>query len=514
MRPLKFGVAVFVLLYLNVGMQAQNLSDAGRRAFNAKLLELADNYEFCSTFGDEGSRIAFLNLCTDDSVPVVSDLPEYSFGRTLTASVYAAALSARENVSVTVKNLRRGDYEFSDGTWHCTLSFDKQLSYNDANGVLFSIDEYYGTDLHVEISCVYDNETESFRIERISSSISSDIPNLPDTFDVLEKSGEADARLKVAGKHLRFNSFDQAFVPKGAVNPWNDDIRIKRNYYARTEKYDYFSQSYSTTHFRAKVHAGYAAGSSLKVTGETAFSKKKSVGYQFGAELGYTVPVGRVLTIGLFAGAGYSFSSLDLAVSDISYSYRMNGSFGLPYDRTYHISLAEDRLSFKDVYVPVYLNFDIRLMKGLLLGVDVGAKIYFSGITHADPFHIKGTVSGNAPSFTEADAVGDFDISGTSFLAPGSYSRGKLDYSLTAGLSLNYDLWSGLVWLYARCSFEMGLMELHKSDGIAWFSEETAYPVVYSPLDGGSNIVSRSFADCVSFRRQAIWPELGMMFKF
>ncbi len=476
---LKFGATVFVLLYLNVGMQAQGLSDAKRRAFNAKLLELADNYEFYSTFSDEGSIGAFLSLCTDDSVPVVSDLPEHSFGRTLTASEYAEVLAARENVSVTVKNLRRGDYELSDGVWHCTLTFDKQLSYNDVNGVLFSIDEYYGTDLLVEISCVYDNETECFRIEGISSSIDSEISDLPDEFDVLEKSSEADAKLKTAGKHLRFNSFDQAFVPKGAVNPWNDDIRIKRNYYARTEKYDYFSQSYSTTHFRAKVHAGYAAGSSLKVTGETTFSKKKSVGYQFGAELGYTIPVGRVLTIGLFAGTGYSFSSLDLAVSDISYSYRMNGSCGSPYNRNYHISLAEDKLSFKDVYVPVYLNFDIRLMKGLLLGVDVGAKIYFSGITHAEPFHVTGTVSGDAPSFTEADAVGDFDISSTHFLFPGSYSRGKLDYSLTTGLSLSYDLWSGLVWLYARCSFEMGLAELHRSDGIAWFSEETAYPCIH-----------------------------------
>ncbi len=539
MRPLKFGVAVFMLLYLNAGMLAQNLSDAGRRmlvanasieqledflsqnmsgakrrAFNAKLLELADNYEFYSTFGDEGSRAAFLNLCTDDSIPVVSDLPEHSFGRALTASEYAAALGSRENVSVTVKNLRRGDYTFSDGAWHCTLSFDKQLSYNDANGVLFSIDEYYGTDLHVEISCVYDNDADSFRIESISSSIDSAYPDLPESFDVLEKSCEADAKLKVAGRHLRFNSFDQAFVPKGAVNAWNDDIRLKRNYYARTEKYDYFSQSYHATHFRAKVHAGYAAGGSLKVSGETAFSKKKSIGWQAGAELGYTVPVGRVLTIGLFAGAGYSFSSLDLAVSDISYSYRMNGSCGSSYNRNYHISLAEDKLSFKDVYVPVYLNFDIRLMKGLLLGVDVGAKIYFSGITHAAPFHITGTVSGDAPSFTEADAVGDFDISGSSFLYPGSYSRDKIDYSLTAGLSLSYDLWSGLVWIYARCSFEMGLTDLHKSDGIAWFSEDTAYPVVYSPLGGGSNVVSRSFAGCVSYRRQAIWPELGMMFKF
>ncbi len=515
MKLVKYCGSLCLFLYICAGVQAQDLSNARRRSFNAKLLKLAGSYEYCAAFGDRADRASFLDLCIDSSAPVVSDLPEHSFGKTLTAEEYADVLSARENVMVSLKNIKRGDYSFSDGVWRCKLSFDKQLSYNDVNGVLFSIDEYYGADLHMEFSCVYDERKDDFLIESIVSSVDSDTPDLPETFDVLEKSDERDDRLLADGKPLRFNSFGQAFIPKGSVTPWNDDVRIRKNYYARTEKYDYFTNSYKSTRFRAKIRTGYAAGGSLKITGGDELSTKKSSGWQFGAELGYAIPVGRGFTVSLFTGAGYSFSSLDLAAGDISYSYRLNNSAGVAYDRSYHISVAENKLSFKDIYVPVYLNFDIRLAKGVLLGLDVGARVYFTGITHADLFHVAGTVSGNAPSFTESDAVGDFDLYVSKFLYPGSYSRGKMDYSLTAGISLSFDIYSGYVWVYARCGYETGIANLHESAGAVWFSENSVFPVVYySQHDGWSNVVTRSFADCVSYKRQALWPELGMMFKF
>lgn len=514
MNTLKTGIAVAAFLSFAAVSSAQTLTTAQRRSYNAKLLELADSYSFSSTFYDESSRNAFLGLFVDGDSPVVSDMMEHSFGKAIPASEYASEFSSRQSVSVIVSNLRRGDYRFERGAWHCTLSFDKQISYNDENGVLFSTQEYYGAPVQCEISCVYDKADGVFKIESISSSVLSDVKDLPDTFDVLEKSNAEDAKLKVDGKPLKFNSFDQAFVRKNAIDAWNDDVRIKREYYARTDRYDYFRQSYRFTHFRARVHASLAAGGSMKVTSETPFSTVKSTGYQAGAELGYTVPAGKVLTIGLFAGAGYSYSSLHLGMSDISYSYMVAASSGIPYTRKYDISIAEDRLSFKDIYVPVYLNFDIRLMKKLLLGIDAGVKFYFTGVTHADPFHVSGTVSGDLASPSAEDSFGDFDISTSSFLYPGSYSRDKYDYSFMAGLSLNYDVYAGLVYVYAKCDFEMGLKDLHKGFGTSWFSEESVYPVIHSSLGGGSNVVSRSFANNVSYRRMAFWPEIGLMFKF
>ena len=99
------------------------------------------------------------------------------------------------------------------------------------------------------------------------------------------------------------------------------------------------------------------------------------------------------------------------------------------------------------------------------------------------------------------------------FLYPESYCN-STSMSLLGGLSVNYNVLKQNLFVYAKFSYEMGIGAVHESDEALYFSEgNSVYPLVYSGRLG-EDVATRSFMGCVSFTRQAMWLELGLMFKF
>lgn len=517
MKGIRYLIAILAVLPC-LSMSAQTLTSREIRSYNYMILNLMEDYEQYDGVFDDNSVAAFRSLFIDDNAPIQSDILEYKFGKSIPVSEYISQLSEKENTQTIIKNLVRGDYYMKDGACHCVVTFDKSISYNDSNGVLFSMEEYFGKDLTVKVTCVYVQDAEKFKIESISTEMTSPVMPLSDKFDVLEKSSDDDDRLTIGGSPLVFNSFGQAFISGGSLKPWNDDVRIVKHDVSKVHnnRYNYYNLSYKFTRFRLKARAAYAVGGVFNVKSNTEMSSHNSFGFEAGLDIGYAVPLGRSVTFNIFTGVGYQSSTLEMFNDGYSYQYNQLSYGGHNYVREYLIETSSESVIHNDLVIPAYLSFDIKLFKRLLLNMDVGMKLYLNQSVGSTPFHVEGRVSGLDSNLAKKeDALGNIDKDYTEFLFPGFYENTPdMTYSVMAGLGLSVDICKGRLYFNAKCRYELGLVNVRD------FADENDYlnmalpPVIYSSLNGGENIATQSFVNSVEYKRTGIWPEVGLMFKF
>lgn len=510
-------LVIATLLSVPFVLDAQTLTNRQKRDMNMKLLDLVEKYEMYAAVYDKATVYSFIDLFASKDAEVYNDMLEFPASVPVSAEDYVKKLSERENVGVVVKNVSHGEYFYEGGAWHSIVTFGKSILYNDANGVLFSSEEFYGKDYSVSMDCVYDAARKRFVIASIDGEMVSDVAHLPQTFDVIERNTKNDDKLSVGGKPLKFNSFGQAFTPSGAVRPWNDDVRIRKTVSASTGNYELMKLDFKYTRFRAKARFSCSAGPAFKVSSPVEFGENKSFGYEAGVDLGFAFPLGRKMTMSVFTGLAYSSGSLSLSVGGYDYSYMTTSAGGHPYIRRYSIDRITEGVKYDDISVPLYLNFDHKLTADLLLSWNVGAKLYIHGKTSVVPHHVKASVSGDFSGggiASQEDALGEIDKDFSAFLFPGSYGRNDFDMSLVAGLSLSYNVYNGLVFAYVKVNYEYGISEMYSSDNKPFYVEDEVFPLVYTSSGGGQNVAVRSLWECISYRRQAFWPELGVMFKF
>lgn len=496
---------------------SQTLSHKEQRRINLRMLNLLEQYEASASMYDEFAQYAFLEMCDNGTAMVYSDLLDYRPGKKVEVAEYVSALANKENVRMKILNVKRDPYYWKDNAWHTVIRFDKVVDYNDPGGVRFSNEEYYGANHQIALECYYDPQEDRCYIHTIDGSIISEQEHLPDEFVVVHYNTEDDKRIDSNGEPLKFNSFDQAFVPKGSIRGWNDDVRIKADTLAATPQYDYVKLRYNRTPWRFKLRYAMTMGEALEVTTPVDLTTNTSSSTEMGAELGIALPLGRSTALTLWAGAAMSETKLEMGTGAMNYSYSTVDNSGVDYTRHYEISSATESLTFSDLVVPVYLSLDHKLFKNMYVHWSVGAKLYLNGETKVTPYHIEGRTWGNyGTSTVESGAEGFGSISGDyeSFLAPNTYVRNEQDLSITAGISLNYNLIKGRLFLFGKYSYEMGLGAVHESDENELFNaSQRYYPVVYS-AGMNQNVATRSLMDCVSYERKAMWLEFGLMFKF
>lgn len=517
MRNLITVSVLLACLWLPVSSVGQTLSNKEKRRINAKLLEAIEQYESNATIYDENTKYAFLELC-DSGALIYCDLMDQAAGKKIPVAEYADILRGRENVSMEMKNVRRDPPFWKDGAWYVNVNFSKSVVYNDKNAVLYSSEEYYKADYDITVEFVYDPEEDCCRIASVDGKISSETPPLPEHYVVINRTSSLDDRLWCGKKHPDFNSFDQAFAPAGSIRSWHDDVRIKADTIARTKNYDFVQFHYRKTSWRAKLRAGFTIGSAFKLTSPVNFTTNTSSAFEAGVDVGYALPLGKSVSLSIYTGLALSTSKIELGLKDMTYSYATNDRQGASYSRCYDLESVTEGVSYTDIVIPLFLSLDHKLSKNLGLSWNVGAKIYMNGSAKVTPFHIKGEVYGNYGGETvrnqPENAFGLLDNDYDAFLYPNTYARNSTDMSLVGGLALNYNILKQYLFLCAKFSYELGFTDVHKSNENDYFSAaDQEYPMVYSARQK-DNVATRSFMDCVSYKRQAMWLEVGLMFKF
>ena len=200
-----------------------------------------------------------------------------------------------------------------------------------------------------------------------------------------------------------------------------------------------------------------------------------------------------------------------------SYMTSVNGD-NTPHTRNYQIDYASQGASFTDLSVPVYISPEFRLNKSVSLFLDLGAKVYFNTVARTDPFHVKGRVSGMYQDGTPVpDGVygtGEIDSDFMHMINAVTFMRNPVDITLTGTIGININLYDSMVYLEVKAGSEHGLTWSYQSSESPFFLEDhsgSEFPLVYDYRYG--EIASRPLADCISFKRRAIWLNLGLMLK-
>ena len=494
---------------------AQTLTSRDQRHMNLRLLDLIEQYETSATVYDEAARYAFLDLYKDTAVEVYSDMMDYEAGQKISIEDYMKILLTKQNVSIAMKNVSRKPYEWKDDAWHTTVTFEKSMTYNDENSILFSTDEQYKADYQISLDCVYDEETDRCYIASIDGSLPDSVAIMPRRFTIINRNSENDDRLTYNEKPLTYNSFNQAFVAEGKLEGWHQDIRIKGDTIAKGYSYSMVNLRYKRVPWRFKARYAMTLGNAFEVSTPVTFTSLTSSSSEYGIDLGLAVS-GRTTSFGIYFGAAMSTSEISFEAGGYNYSYATTDSQGEAYTRVYDIKSMTESVTYSDIAIPAYLSLDQRLFKAVTLGFSVGAKLYLNGETTFTPYHMEGSVSGRYASGTitsgDSDKFGSISGDYDRFLYPNSYTRNPYDLSVTGGVTLNVNLLRNSLFVYGKWAYEMGLTDVHKSDENPLYRTDAFYPMVYS-AHKNMNIATRSFMDCVSYKRKAMWLEFGIMFK-
>ena len=130
------------------------------------------------------------------------------------------------------------------------------------------------------------------------------------------------------------------------------------------------------------------------------------------------------------------------------------------------------------------------------------------------PFHVTGSIVQQQTNTSTEQIKIDRDF--TDFLVPSSYvPENVISLYGTAGFNIN--LVRQIVLLNLRVGCEYGMDNIHTSNENEMYKKNSGsqgiYPLIYSERVG-DDVAVRSFMDCVSFKRQSLWLEAGLMFKF
>lgn len=520
----RFWVIAFLSAFFCLNASAQTLSLSQQRKINVAVLGKFEEYALHCRVHDKNAQRMLSRMFTPDA-EVFCDLQGSSehYLKSIPHNEYTkyAALMCDGTINPVFTDFRKRGMRYVGGRWHCTATVNKTLSYVDNAGVLFPIGAFKEPSFRLEFDFVFEPDLESCRIAGIRCLNASEFLPLEECYIVEENKTEGakayDHEITIGGAPLEFFS-QQAYSPKGKIDFWDDDVKVKKTVLAEQESYSYIQFEYAPKHLRLKVRNGYAPFA-YNVQYDAAMEKPKSWAYEGGLDFGYSFGLKSVrgLKLDIYTGLAVSLSSLSLQQNDMKYSYSTTDSFGKIYNRKYELDRASQSVRFMDLMVPLYMSINYKVHPRVVVMGDVGVKAYFNTNAKVKPFHIKGEVSGQYLDGTIVEigkyGIGFIDESYNEFISAVSFKRNSVD--ATAFVSAGIDCLLGKdIYLEAKIGYEHGLTQSFQSAGNKLFNpKEGMYPLVYS-CDYDRDIVVRPFADCVSFRRQALWLNLGFMFKF
>lgn len=488
------------------------------------VLSAIDEYEMNASVADNNTRYNFIRLFESEDTPIFCDLynsSEYFMEGNMPVNLYSNWLLEQcSAVTINLKNVRKGDILYADSSWLYQVTLSKSISYADENGILFPIEEEKAPDFVLQLTYRLDSTLTQCKITEIICLNEGDFKKLNHGYLVQRryegKNAKRDAEVKVNGEYLDYNSFGQAYTERGRFDFWNGNIKVKTETIADEELYEYVTFKYIKKHLRVKLRAEMAVGSAYSVVNDDSFAKSESEGYCFGLDLGVSATIGKIFRWGWYTGVGMSMTSLNFETSPMNYSIAMTDQKGRGYNRVYDIASMSQGVNFTDIMVPLYTQLDFKLSRGVAFIVEVGAKGYYNMQTENDPYRVVADVYGdygNGMVINDGEqAFGHIDATYNEFIFPASFKRQKFDVSLMAYAGFDINLVKNTLLLEVKGGYERGLKNSYKSDERSYNTTRIP-PLVYSS-ELGRDVAMQPIARCVSFKREAIWANVGLMVKF
>lgn len=361
---------------------AQQATNTLERIIIEKALDNFEMYKSCITIADDETKSFFLDLFESDSVSVYNDLLGISTKKSLSISEYLKE-QKKNLVSPIIKisNINRGKIWEEDGKYKIQLSFDKSLSFQNPCGIYFNTRDFYGKMFRESMILVYDEELQKCRIESIDGKIDSN-RILPDDYCILDSTNMKDRQ--VIYKHrdgqrekVKFNSFGQMLLTHGHEKDQfvygDKDVIVKSNY---NPDCHLMTLSYKNYHWRIKPHYDFGISQALTISKESFFSNVDSWMNNIGIDAGYVFSSNGPIKYGIFMGLGIANTYIDLLYKNELYSISTNQDIdGDLYYRNYTNLMLSQKTTFRELSIPVYVDFDWRFSPWVSFYVDFGVNL-------------------------------------------------------------------------------------------------------------------------------------------
>lgn len=508
---------IVVLLSLTVNIMAQSISNKERRTINYKVLELIEEYERTASLSDSEEMDSFSYLFQSMESKIFCDLMgtrQYMEKVSLRDYVKAASANVRD-LDITVKDVRKGELFWTSGVWTLPVTFRKTMSYVDKNGVLFSAEEFYeDNDYIITMNVIYDPVSKSCTIGSMDGSLRSD-KTFPDkdffvvsrTESLSERYMILQERLRINGKALEYNSFDQAIVPE--LMPWSvgdPDVVIDTNLIASTDNYKMVNFSFKPIKNRFKAHVAVAPIMAYKATSDY---DDKSMALEAGLDFGTTFVAGNA-KCGIYIGAALSMSNIALMRETPSLSYGKvtyfdeRSGYYVSGNLKYRNLIEKASLKFKDVVVPLYFETEHRLGNTVLLTWNFGAKAYLPLSTEIGSYGFAGERQiGNQNKWYSIDVM-------NGFMNPTTIECEPFSVSAMANIGVDINISKNRLFATVKAGYEHGLTKVLSTTACPVHSESDSVPMLFNK---NSELFCHSPLSGMTLQRQAVWFELGIKVK-
>lgn len=356
---------------------AQHLTLSQQYQMNKDALKLIQNYGTAATMKKPRQ---FVHLFENENLQIYNDLFGLSTANTLSVSQYCTLMRAEAMYpSINLQNLKKIDTYYAEGRWVMELSVEKDISYTDQCGVLFSTKEFYGAYHTLYLTIAWNQELTDCKIIKLSGDIQS-TQKMPDEFIVIEvprgmKNTERTQHLLVNGKQLNFNSFGQCIVPNEAVLEYQGDPDMKCQLISKEPDCHIDTIKYTPTNMRIKPHYTLGIIAPLGAASTSGLTTSDAAYHKVGLDIGYMFPCTNRFKIGMFTGIGYSTHNLSLGLDSLNYYYHANSIADIDRDeyiRHYAFTNLSQSFRMQDLTIPVYFDFNIQIHDLISLYIDLG----------------------------------------------------------------------------------------------------------------------------------------------
>lgn len=523
-----------VILFLSLPAGAQSLSNAERRHINSKALSHLEEYERLSSLYDEEAVEFYKALFVSEDASVLCDMiGADSYLNTVSVAEYARTMTEYASViTVTLKDVARGNLRYEGGIWHVPMRFRKSVSYIDDGGYVFSTEEYHRNDFDMTMMLRYDPETDSCLIESVTGELETERDFPEGRFLIVNESDRYSDRdmlhlstLKVGGNEVVYNEFGQAVLPSGEPYVEDFDVEVGVDTVYQGFNYDVVTFSFNPRKGRVKLRYAYAPLYAYKVTAPGVMSRTAAM--ELGVDFGTTASCGQFSKIGFYAGIGVSASRLELWNDSLisytlpQYEYIPSSKLFRPYDVEYNIAgeAAKETVEYVDFMVPLYLEFEHRLGRHVMLSWDLGVKAYL----YVNELS-KGSYKISYTSVVKGKSLNPEPLNNPDVIEAVRYVKtglcniadfAKLDATAFADIGLDINLYRKKTYFMFKAGYEYGFKDSYSGSGTPYYKEDKYYPIVYDPTNTQNpDVAVHSFYSGVNLRRQTLWFSTGLKFKF
>jgi len=510
-----------VLLFWAMIAAAQTPPASEVYHMNRLMLYVLDDYVRTGTLSTEEDVRTFLSLFDRPAENcLVNDIVgSAGYKSVMSPENYVLSFGADKGSQLIcdISKVRKaGDYYQQDGRWHRTITFYKQVlfidssSYSeDAGGVFYDTRQLYsesGGSLYLALDMVYVPESDRCLISRIdfAEPIPASVVDRDHFVVVLKPDSDLGDGVLHGDAPISYNDYGQAFLDSRDLAYSTEDYAVRPLLQASSDRYGVYSLQFKKLHhFRFKPRYSMSLNSSFGLAAhpESVNFDASSSSMEAGLDVGLLFGSGNRVRTGLYSGAAYSSSKINMTAGGFSYEF-------LP-GINYQVSSASESLAFTDIMIPLYLEMEFMLGRWLNLSLDLGGKFYIAQNTSIlSPYQVSGSVGGS--SF-------NLDASRSGLLDPGYYGKQPYDLSFFGNIEFDVRVLKKILYLFASAGYEyglQGLLPIYAPETVrTWFSSSGSFPVFPVVSGGGENYLFRSLSQSVAFHRQGVWISFGLKIK-